>query len=368
VFPGRNRVAVGASVALALTFVAAVRVEWSGRDFGLYLVRSTSGRPLALKDDLRVSDLPRYLGGVTFPRQGSRPRAGDRAPHLDVQWDAVDGSGFVTNRLADGRVLETVFGRYQEDDDSEPHGLFVGGAVPEVVARFGFDESGMSVLDERGWHHLWCTVNEAWLLRPRGRYLYPSDWRLVRSAVVSSTPEQVVLESEHRYSEGSVTLGMLRRARFRAGQPVFRLEVAVVNLGDEPVTFTYGYGDEPWVGRYGTAAGNIGWLREGPVGIAGLFDPHEERWAGIYDRKSGVANLIAWPGDAPDVAYFGNHAGTPRAAEVGAPLASNEVYVGLEWRHRTIGPGRSQVVQLDLGLASVLPNGRPAHPADAAAR
>jgi hypothetical protein len=376
VFRGRNggpKDRRGAVAALAIAFVlaaafaATVRVEWSGRRFGLYLLRSPSGRPFVLKDDLRISDLPRYLAGHSFRRHDARPPHG-QPPHLHVEWDAADGSGYVTHRLADGRVLETVFGRYQEDDDREPQGLFVGGAVPEVVARYGFDESGMSVRDARGWHHLWCTVNEAWLLAGRGRNLYPADWRLVGSRVLERTRQRVVIESDHRFVEGAFALEMVRRATFVAGQPWFRLEIRFVNVGDAPVTFTYGYGDEPWVGRYGSAAGNVGWLRRGLVTVAGRFEPVVEPWAGIYDAKSGDANFIAWPGTPPDLAYFGNHAGAPQPGEIGAPLASNEVFIGLEWQRRTLAPAGSLLVRLDVGQAELDDAGTPILPDGAAPR
>jgi len=240
-------------------------------------------------------------------------------------------------------------------------------SIPRANLRYCFhalalDESGMSVRDGAGWHHLWCTVNEGIRLADDARVAAPPDWRLVGSRQVVATAAQVVLESEHRLDLGASRLAMHRRATFLAGQPFFRLDVRYTNLGDRPAVLTYGYGDEPWVGRFGTADANVGWLRDGLVERAGRFSTRVQRWAGVVDRRSGLANFIAWDGPGPDLVYFNNHGGPPSPAEAGAPLASNEISIGLEWQQRRLEPGGALAVQLVIGLAAPGPGGLPSLP------
>jgi hypothetical protein len=316
-----------------------------------------------LEDDLKLGEEERLLAGIDFGGRGTGPGpAAAGAPRLEVTWDQADGTGIVTSVLADGRVVETAFGRYLHDDGREVHGLFVGGARAEVIHALGLDESGMSLRDGAGWHHLWCTVNEAIRLEGQGRVVDPPDWRLVGARQVVASVAQVVLESEHRLDAGAARLAMHRRVTFQAGRPFFRLEVRYTNLGDGPVVLTYGYGDEPWVGRFGSADGNLGWLRGGLVERAGRFSTRLQRWGGVVDVKSGLANFLAWDAEGPDLVYFNNHGGPPSPAEAGAPLASNEISIGLEWQRRRIEPGGALPLQLVIGLAAAGPDGLPALP------
>jgi hypothetical protein len=353
----------GLALALAGAFLATTQVSCSGRLLGLFLLRSERGRPFELKDDLKLGEEERLLGGLGFAavrRRLGSPRLG--RPRLEVAWDREDGSGYVGNVLADGRTLETVFGRYLHDDGREVHGLFVGGAQPDAILDLALEESGMSLRDARGWHHLWCTVNEAIRLEGDDRLYHPPDWRLVDSRVLVDTPERVILASQHRLEAGGAGLAMHRLAHFQAGQPWVRLGVRFTNVGERAVTLTYGYGDEPWVGRFGSADGNVGWVRGGLVPVARRLDLRLERWAGIADAKSGFANFIAWPASDPDLAYFNNHGGPPTRQEAGAPLSSNEVYVGLEWQRRRLEPGQALSIQLVIGLAATAPGQEPAIP------
>jgi len=349
-------------LAIAGGLLATTRFALTGRLAGLYLLRSPAGRPLTLEDDLKLGEEERLLAGIDLGGLGTGPGLAAGPPRLDLAWDQADGSGVVTGLLPDGRLLETAFGRFLDDDGREVHGLFVGGARPEVIRALALDESGQSVRDAAGWHHVWCTVNEALRVEGDGRLLRPPDWRLVGARAVLATPGQVVLESEHRVDAGAARLAMHRRATFQAGQPFFRLDVRFTNVGDAPVVVTYGYGDEPWVGRFGSADGNLGWLRDGFVDRAGRFATRVQRWGGIVDVKSGLANFLAWDAGGPDLVYFNNHGGPPSPAEAGAPLASNEISIGLQWQRRRLEPGGALPIQLVVGLAVPGPGGLPALP------
>jgi hypothetical protein len=160
---------------------------------------------------------------------------------------------------------------------------------------------------------------------------------------------------------------MERYAYFKAGKTYFRLGVNLMNVGDVPVRIAFAYGDEPWVGKFGSSDGNLGWTEEGIVGVVANVDTRANRWGGILDAKSGLANFLSWEGSRPDVVFFGNHPGTPRPTEMGSALTGNEISIGLEWRDRVLQPGETLPIRLTIGVASPGPVGVPTPPPGAAA-
>lgn len=349
-------------VALVVNF-ATVRLSLTGRFYGLYLLTTGSWRPLEIKDDLKLGDGPRLVAGVSFSWLRDRLAKNEaRGPRLEVDWDDKEGGGIVTNYLAGGEVLQTVFGRYVDSDGKTPHGLFVGGAIADVSAGREQNQSGMAFHDARGWKHIWCSVNEGMALEGREALVFPGDWEFKGSRVLVDAPGRVVLGSEHEVTVGGAQLRMERYAYFMAGLGWFRLGINVMNVGDRPVKIGYTYGDEPWVGEFGSSAGNYGWTPRGVVTSTAFVDPRESQWGGILDTKTGVANFIGWIGSAPDNVYFGNHAGTPLAKEIGDPLNSNEVFIGIEWYERRLDPGETLSIRLTIGLAAAGPNGLPTFP------
>lgn len=361
-----RRIARIASLVLFVAIFATTQVSLKWHWYGLYVLRSTSGRPLEITDDLLLGEGPRVLFGASFAaiRDFLKPDS-DVRPRLDHDWDADEGDGTITNRLADGEVVQTSFGRYVDSDNKTPHGLFVGGALAEVAATVQQNESGMSLHDARGWHHIWCNVNEGLYVAELNRLVYPGEWKFEGSRMLVDATDRVVLRSEHQLTVGGVELHMERYAYFKAGLPFFRLTVNVTNVGDRPAHVSYAYGDEPWVGEFGSSEGNVGWTVRGIVPIVAFVDPREAPYAGIADRKTGMANFVAWEGSTPDVVYFSNHAGTPLGPEMGRPLTSNEIFIGLEWRDRTIEPGATFGVRLTLGVADSGPTRLPGIPAGA---
>ncbi len=360
-----RRVRVGATVGLlaaVAAFLATTRVTITGQWMGLFLLESPSGRPFELKDDLRLGDASRLLHGVSFAWLRDAGPSRGALPRLELSWDEERGSGTVASLLADGVRVETYFSRYVQDDGNAPAGLFVGGARADVAAGAEQSESGMALRDRAGWHHVWCNVNEALRVGADGRLVYPGDWTFRGSRVLLRGAERVVLQSEHEVEVAHARLRMERFAYFSAGRTFFRLGVNVINLGEVPVALSYAYGDEPWVGVFGSSDGNIGWDEEGLVPVVTAISPRANRWGGILDTKSGLANFLSWEGSAPDVAYFANRAGAPRPAEYGTVLSGNAVFVGLEWRDRVLQPGETLPIRLTIGVAGRGPDGNPAAP------
>jgi hypothetical protein len=186
--------------------------------------------------------------------------------------------------------------------------------------------------------------------------------------VLVQDARRVVLESNHEVTLRQGRLRMDRFAYFAAGEPFFRLGIRVTALGPGPITYAYLYGDEPWVGTFGTASGNLGWTEGALVPVEAALDPRTTRWAGIVDLKSGYANYLEWLGDdLPDDLYFANHPGKPAPGAARVALSSNEVFIGLQWVGRRLAPGEGRSMQLVVGLAAQVPGtGEPTRPAGAA--
>ena len=357
---------------------ATVRIKVEGRWLGLYLLEARGGRGLELQDDLYLGDGSRLLMGASFSRLRGWLRAGAPAPApgeaaLELDWDERAGRGVVRNRLGDGRELVTLFGRYEDSDGGHPRGLFVGGAVPEVSGDLAHqDESGMALREDGHWVHIWCSVNEAAvdMIEPQPVLVYPGSFQYLGSRVLVQDPRRVVLESSHEITLRGGKLRMDRFAYFTAGEPFFRLGIRLTGLGPGPVAYSYVYGDEPWVGRFGSAAGNYGWIPGAYRTVEGRVDPVANRWAGIVDMKTGRANFVEWlGGDQPDDVYFSNHPGTFAEESQRVPLASNEIFIGLQWLERTLAPGQQRSMLLVLGVADSDPDtGVPRLPPAAARR
>ena len=354
--------------------LATCRVTIEGRWRGLYLLRAHDGRMLELQDDLYLGDGARVITGLAFSRLrawlGLTALATAGGPRLDLDWDERAGRGVVRNDLGDGRTLVTILGRYEDDAGGHPQGLFVGGAVPEVAADAGGqNQSGVALHEGGAWVHVWCSVNEA-LVDQDAHYqpISPGAFRFLGSRVLVQDARRVVLESSHEVTTRRARLRMDRYAYFNAGEPFFKLGVWLTNLGPDAVRYSYLYGDEPWVGTFGDASGNLGWVEGAIIPFEERVDPRAVGWAGIVDTKSGHANYLEWPGpDRPDTVYFSNHAGSHAEAAAAVPLHSNEIFVGAQWDDRRLAPGETTVMRLVVGLADRDPaTGRPRRPAAAA--
>ncbi len=347
---------LGLGCLAAATTQMAIEGSWRG----LYLLRSESGRPFLLKDDLLLGEHPQLVGSLSFAWARrfltARPGPDGAGPTLTLEWDARAGGGLVRNRMADGTELLTMFGRYRDSDGKRPHGLFVGGAVPEVAADAGaLDQSGMAYRDARGWSHIWCNVNEG-LEDELGTSSWPPGrWRFLGSRVVMQEPGRVALESNHELELAGGRLRIDRFASFVAGEPFFRLTIRFKDLGPGPVSYTYLYGDEPWVGHFGSAEGNIGWRPGELLRYETGVEPGG-RVAGILDEKSGLANFIAWGGaETPGFVYVSNRGGEVANPRRRVPLTSNEVFIGLEWLRRRLEPGQERTLELTIGMARLDP-------------
>jgi hypothetical protein len=365
----QRRATIIASVVPTLLFsvLTMVHLDIKGHFDGLFLMKGADGWHYELKDDLYMGEGDRLLYGLDFHDPRSRLQAlFDRhkpgEPYLFTEWDERDGSGYVRNILPDGKQLLTFFGRYRGDDKEYVHGLFVGGALPaSVVGQYNYymNNTGMTYFDGGKWQHVWCVVNEGIASTTADKVSSPSQWKFLGSRVEREGEAAISLSSSHEIDLDGVPLRMERVARLVAGETYFLLRIRITNTGTKPVKYYYLYGDEPWVGNYGSAAGDVGWVQDGIINRETEVDTKKYNYAGMFDYGnseiheghgfSGTANFIEWLGEERPLVYFANQEGV--RSTPGAPLASEERFIGLQWGPRPLQPGEERTYTLAIGMA-----------------
>ena len=368
---------------LILASFIAVNFTITGNFEGLFLLRGTDGYWFEIKDDLLLNEGRRYIAGIDFEpakklirslRHIGSPPDG----YLSVEWNDKLGDGYVRNYLPGGRQLLTCLSRFIDDDGKAVKGIFVGGGLPANVHdddRLKENETGMAYYDGTRWYHLWCNVNEALFSMNRFEPIPPSAWTFLGSRVLNREETHVLLESVHEAVIDGVPLRINRYAAFRAGETYFLLSVYITNIGSRPVTYSYQYGDEPWLGNYGSSAGNVGWTADGlkqfvgrlPTGkytYAGFFD-HGNNVIGEQHRFTDMADFIEWFGTERPELYFSNGPyDNPNPPGRPIPLAGNTRFIGLLWGARTVQPGETVNYTLAIGMAERDPaTGLPKKPA-----
>lgn len=372
--PSRACLVIAAIIfaAFVLFVLVFVRFNIKGHFEGLYFLRDKSAGQYELADHLFVGESRRLLCGINL--EGGRFRFirnllyGNREnqPHLHCEWNPKDGSGMVSSYLADGSELVTYFGRYLDDDD-EVHGLFVGGGLPETVSHdmnYNMNNSGMTYGDGKRWYHIWCSVNEG--ISPLGakKVLTPAHWEFLDSRVISRNTKNVAITSSHMVMLDHIPVRIDRRVNFNAGETYFTLEIKIENKGNAPVSYIYDYGDEPWVGYYGTSLGDVGWVKDRLINYEEEIDSRKYSYAGIADVGNRVigeqpvytnlANFIEWFGVELPIVYFVNTQGDTPKPGARIPLQSNERFIGLQWQ-RSLLPGETSTIRLAIGMAQYNP-------------
>lgn len=378
----RRRFACILTFAVLVLFASTVRIRFYRHLEGLYVLRGESGL-IELKDDLVLGDEKRLLLALPaepvfrFLRGNVSYATG--ATRLEHEWFRFDGSGFVRGYSADGSIFLTCLSRFLDSAGKETKGLFVGGGLPfdlEADRRVTLNETGMAFYDGSQWHHIWCNANESiapW--RHPADAIPPSSWRFLGSSTKKSTSEELVLTSSHEVPMDGVPFRIDRFASFRAGARHMTLAIRITNTGTQPAGYFYIYGDEPWLGNYGSSVGNVGWVHDRIVKHEGTIDPQRYGWAGYFDYGndaageahvySGIANFIDWQaGVRPDTVYFSNRIGAFADERDQVPLsdASNRVLF-LQWGPRLLNPGQSETIVLSVGMADINPvSGFPVKP------
>lgn len=381
--PRRMRFLLSASFGFILAFfISTTHFNFKGRYDGLFLLKGEHGYLFDFTDDIYLGDGDRVICGIDLHDPHyigynllHRRKPGE--PYLYYEWDKKDGSGFIRNFLPDGKQLLTCFSRYKDDDGNYVHGLFVGGGLPANVRgddAVKMNETGMAFFDGKRWYHLWCNVNEGIAASLFSPTISPSRWKFLGGRILNESDSSVVIESRHEVTVNGVPLRIARHAYFTAGEPYFLLTIKITNIGDIAAHYHYLYGDEPWLGNFGSSAGNVGWVKDGLVEYETIV-PRKYNFAGLYDYGNSAAgegrnftmaaNFIEWLGpNKPDAVYFSNQPGVINLDKMGKiPLGSNTRFLGLQWNMQQLAPRKSVTYTLAIGMAGHDPkNGFPVKP------
>ena len=346
-----------------------VATDFVGNYEGFYLFKDKRTGRYMFADHLFVGREKELVYAVNLRNSSLRmvnrlfPHHREGVDHLHVEWNPKDGNGFVSSYFANGTGLVTYLGRYL-DDGEEVHGLFVGGGLPETVEAnisYNMNNSGMTYYNGSRWFHIWCSVNEGVVVHDTSEAITPSKWEFLGSRIEERSEKKVVLTSSHRIRVQGQPLRIDRRMSFTAGEPYFILQVDITNTGNDTVGFSYLYGDEPWVGYYGTSLGDVGWTADGLVGYESFVDTGKHNYFGMADLGNrligekpvytNLANFIEWrPELRPDTAYFTNDLKRFPKAGDRLPLESTERFLGVLWEY-FLKPSQTVTASLAVGMA-----------------
>jgi len=371
-----------AAITLCLLFVFVTRFNFKGHYEGLFLLKGREGRLLELKDDLFLGDGSRLITGVDFEGIRSwlirlgRPAHKSGDAYIEYEW-YDDGDGLVQSYFPDGTRMMTCMGRFLDEDGGDVKGLFLGGGIPEDVSvddKLKLSETGMAYFDGKQWRHIWCSSNEGLASATTYSHTPPSSWEFLGSRVLNQSDKALAIQSSHKAVVDGVPLRVDRFAYFRAGRTFLVLSIRVTNTGKAPVSFYYVYGDEPWLGEYGTSKGNVGWVKDRLVKTVQWVDSAKFDHAGFFDYGNDLAgeghdytycaDFIQWLGDTKPAVYFSNGPSEyPNPGNKGEPLKSDTRFIGLQWGPDHLAPGKSVTYSLAVGMAMLDPkNGMPVKP------
>lgn len=359
------------SVAVAAPLLTAgfftVHADFRGAGEGIFLLKGNTPFSFRLTDDVYHGEQEKVMASIPLRAHSAAfaipsSHAGN-ATVLSCEWDEETGRGCITSNHPNGTKLVTCFGRFIDGNDEAPAGLFLGGNLPftvKVGTRTAPNATGMSFYDGTRWNHIWCSVNEAFLTNePQPLNIGPAKMKFLGGKVLRSTDSQVILTSRHEIPLRRTKLLMQRYVFFKAGDIHYVMVNKVTNTGPGEANFSYVYGDEPWVGNYGSSRGDVGWLQDRVVNEEGAFDTRTNSFAGMFDygnpamneghNYTWAANFIEWLGEPPTVGFFSNKPGYYE--ERHEPLASDTRFIGLQWGPQVLAPGESKTYIMAIGMA-----------------
>lgn len=285
-------------------------------------------------------------------------------PLLELTWDRKRGVGDVKQFRANGNIFSLSFSRYKEDAD-ELGGLFLGGDLPYGNSKGNEQRaSGLGFYNGKDWVHIWCAANEGLKLTGSEEFVAPPLWTYLGSRVLKKTSDEIILESEHEATLDGSRIKMKRFAYIRAGDDYFILKVRITNASVKPISYGYAYGDEPWVGDFGSSDGDVGWYKDGLVKYEQFLSPTTYKYAGYWDygndaaqeehNFTGAANFIQWLTPTPSYVFFSND--FDYCCNEAKPLSGKYTrIINIVWLNQMLMPGKSRDHILAIGMAKVNP-------------
>jgi hypothetical protein len=338
---------------------------------GFFILEGEKGYWLEFSDDLVPEDARRLVWAM--PRYPFRKSVGasrcinSTQPCIDFTWDKKCGRGFIRNTWPDGSKLIINLGRFRDSKGKYPSGIFIGGGLPPSdpdYQHLNSEETGMTYFDGRRWYHVWCNSNEG-VISPEQPNIpsYPSDWTFKGSWVRENDGRNLTIESRHRLIFTGVPLDASRILFYTAGNSYVILLTEFTNRGTVPVPFQYMYGDEPWIGYFGSSAGDVGWMGRELILTEREINTHRQTYFGMFDYGNelageghiftGIANFLEWDrSSCPDKAYISNFSGGVINRDKAVPLVSRtNRFIGLQYGPFMLNPGESFSFAIAVGMA-----------------
>lgn len=351
---------------------------------GIFILKKSDGIGFEIKNDIYPDDIKNIIFAIDledfFQHIGVNQLFSNLNdyPKLDYIWDENNGRGVIKNMLDDNKKIYVSFSRFKDDSGFVPKGLFLGGGLPRDLTNESpeqLNETGMAYYDGKKWYHIWCSANEG--ISTGYNYsskIPPSLWDFKGSRILKKTEKELMIKSVHEVALNNSILKIDRYAYFQAGEPYFLLFINFKNIGKEPVDFIYVYGDEPWLGEYGSSVGDVGWVKDGLIFHEGPIDINKYDFLGFYDIGnmyagegnvySGIANFIQWlyEKSKPDIAYFSNETGNYSDKKL-VPLNSKyNRNLSLEWGPKKLLPNKEFFISLAIGMVKEYQFGIPIKP------
>jgi hypothetical protein len=338
---------------------------------GLFILEGENGHWFELTDDLVPEDSRRLIWAMPrYPFSSSVASStcdNSSQPCLDFKWNKKRGRGFIKNIWPDGTKLVINLGRFKDSNGKYPSGIFIGGGLPPTDPDYRYmnsEATGMTYFDGKRWYHIWCNSNEG-LISPLQPNLasYPSDWTFKGSWVRKNDGRNLTIESRHTLMLSGVPLDAQRLLFYSAGSRYVILTTEFTNRGTVKVPLQYMYGDEPWIGFFGSSAGDVGWMERELILTEREIDTQQHTYFGMYDYGNelagedhsftGFANFIEWERDSrPDKAYISNFSGGVINRDKVVPLVSRtNRFIGLQYGPYMLQPGESFSFAIAVGMA-----------------
>lgn len=352
-----------------LIFGLTIRLNITGGWEGMYLL-STNDWHIEVTDDIFPEDAVHFIAGVPFGNiANDHHRLNSKNSRVFLDWNSRKGRGSIKNVFSDGRKLVINLSRFKSPEGNMQSGVFIGGGLSKNDPDYNAEdknETGMAFFDGKRWYHIWCYMNEAFTTASNSeKVIGPEQWRFLSSRIIEKSASEITIESQHSTEVDGVPVKIEKFLFYEAGNSFCTLVTKIINIGDKPVTIRYMYGDEPWLGNYGSSKGNVGWTRDGLVKTEQSVNVDTHTYAGFFDYGNDLAgeqhdytmkaNFIEWErANHPDSVYYSNYIGHFSLPGIGGrkiALASNDCrFLGLQWE-KMLKPNQEYSFSLVIGMA-----------------
>lgn len=302
-------------------------------------------------------------GTRTLP---AKPDAASRPARFEMGWDPATGRGKVVENQDNGDRLVTCF-----------HCGYPGYTGGLLIGNYGGPGMGLYPrVPIRGYSEInvFCAQDESlWDRDEDIEYSY--GW----SENFGDGPDgkrleykrgQILVHDGHQVALASENAGGCYRVRktvyTQEGWNAWISATQVSNQCDHPVRFHFHSGDDPWLGRYASSDGDVGYTQDHIVRKEESFVAGRFTAGGLYDLGnselgqddkgfSNQANHFALDPalPLPDFSAIANRfAHTPAEVHSDKPLDNKSMTaLNLGWRDLLLAPGESFHTAMALGLA-----------------